>query len=371
MENTKEIVATLKAVSVNAYEFTKPRGYRSNDLYESDFDAEVMVKVGNAVKDIKLRIHRDYVSSTGEYNTPTYVDSHYTPYAPQVYRNAFSELKEAGIEVDFSDVLAEYQAEVWIAKATQKKAKAAAKAKRKAERREGYPTSWPFSFVETIAKDPNKKIKAANFKLSTPGKFDFIHNGQSHIKVTYKNVIGTITRDEGRYTFTDGVGVEKNNNGHFERLDITERKTRRAKREGTTLLKFLEAVDEYFAIRNARKTRAQKEKEERAEYKAKLEKITGYPIVEFSETRYHKNHRGMNQYDNSYEDYSYKIVTKQPDSYYGSAEGLKIGKNSYKGETYSINGLSGLSKKQLKSILVILLEGKEVFTKVITPKREE
>ena len=371
MENTKEIVATLKAQSVNAYEFTKPRGYRSNDLYESDFDAEVMVKVGNAVKDIKLRIHRDYVSSTGEYNTPTYVDSHYTPYAPQVYRNSFSELKEAGIEIDFSDVLAEYQAEVWIAKATQKKAKATRKAKAKAERREGYHTSWPFKFVEVIAKDPNKKIKAANFRLSTPGKFDFIHRGESFVQVTYKGIVGYISREDGRYIFKDGRGTEKNERGYFETFAVTDGKVRRAKREGTTLLKFLEAVDEYFAIREARKTRAQKQKEARAEFKKKLEKLAGYPVVEFMETRYRKNNRGMNQYDQEYKEYSYKIVTKQPDSHYGSAEGLKISENTYNGETYSINGLGGLSKKEFKAILTILLENKEVFAKVVTPKRPE
>jgi len=371
MENTKKTVATLTAEIVTDFEFEEPRSFnrRRGDLYTNDFEAEVGVKVGNKVATLTLRITRDYVGSTGEYGTPTYVASHYTPYGPSISNNKFESLEEAGIEIDFSEVLSTYQAEVWKAKDKQKKHKAEAKAALKAQRKAEYSETWPFGFINRIEKDPNKKIKFADFTLTPMGKGVYIHQGDTFLRVTYRGLIGTITRESDRYVWTDARRVNDPKDSYVSPIRVSNGKTRKAKRAGTILLKFLEAVDEYIVIKEARKTRAQKEADKREAKRLELEKAAGYPVVLTSETKYNHDRYSRRNGTETYQEYKNWIVTEQPDSRYGSHKGYRIGVDYDK--NFSINGLHNLSKEKFTAILAILMEGKRAFSDIVFPKDKD
>lgn len=369
MENKKEVVATIKAEVITEIIFAEPKPYEKQygNLYVDDFEATIGVKVGNAVETLILEIQRKYVPSTGVYNTPTYVDSYYTPYTPKIVKNKFENLEKVGIEIDYSAVLETYQAAVWKAKDSQKAYKAELKRTHKNIRSLSYPTSWPLEFVNIITKDSNKQIKSADFILEPVGKFEYVHKGKTFIKVIYKNVIGKILKEDGRYVWTDGISTEKNENGYSNTLKISNGKTKRTKKEGTALLKFLEAVNGYWTIREVQKTRVQKEADEREVKRAKLEKDAGYPVVILSDRKYQRNFRGSTTGE-SYLVYIYKIITKQPESSYDLASGYSIsfGKTySEEENTYSVGNISKLNKKQFKTILDTILEGKETFKEVV------
>jgi len=347
------VIATLKAEKVNDFEFEKPTSrYSKNKLYTDKFDAEISVKVGNAVKDISLRIDRDYISSVGTYDTPEYVEGYDTPYAPEISSNGLKELKETGIEIDFSDILKEYQELVWKAKDEIKANKAKSKREGKALRREQYPTSWPMDFIVSIDKDPNKRIKVADFELKPVGLKQFVHNDKSFVQVFYKGVIGHITKEDDRYIWRNAVSVDKNENDYRDQINLSGDKVKRAKREGTSLLKFLDAVDEYFAIKKARKTRAQNEETARNEKRNILQDASGLKVEISKESK--SKHKWNGRYDGSYTYYTYVISLNGT---YFSVGTEQFDTEQY-GEktrrTYSIRNFSKLTLKQFKGIIEIL-----------------
>jgi mannose/fructose/N-acetylgalactosamine-specific phosphotransferase system component IIB len=391
-----EKVATLKAEFVNELEFvpTKQRNRFSSEEvithpYTSEYAATAAVKVGNAVKNIRI--------GEQHYHTPSFTDDngnyHYGRYykyfdLSDSSKKEFHTLTEAGIEIDFSEVYNQYFAQLEKAKQREEVIKRAKRIAAIRKGKEQYKKAWIHTFVDTIKSDKNKKIQAAlshtKFGKTTEKAFA-VDNASLTIEVSYKGFLGYFHKNDRSFTF-DGDSVyqfpegKRTENAYNWKRSVADGKTRRAKREGTIFFKFIEAIDEYIAIKESTIKRKNKEEQERADHKKLLEDLTGYPIIIFEKSTYRSdyNRRGNGRY---YTEYKYMIVTKQPTSKYSEPGGFTITTNvprkynSEKGEyevvgerTFGVRGFSDLTLKQFKGIMEIALEGKEIFKEINYPK---
>ena len=398
-----ESVTTLKAEFVNEFEFLpKTKRPLYSDIgkvihpYTSDHAATVAVKVGNLVHTIKIKEQTKYVSSTHD-KDGNWVNGYNLEYIDLTdeSKTFFATLTDAGIDVDFSDVYLQYMAQLEKAKEHEVVLQRAKNIETFRKRREEYKTLWIHEFVPTLKADRNKKIQdritKTKFYKPTEDKYTAKDCG-SYIEIHYRGFTAYILRGDGRYTFnTNQVyefpeGIEIPEHKHNFQRDIIhvnhryEGAARRAKREGTLYLKLIEAIDQYIETRKAVKSRKNREGNEREEKRVQLEKLAGYPVIIGSTDRYHRDGRGHKDFSNSYKEYSYSIIFEQPSSEFSDPKGYRIdseektkyvdGKHVVIGITYSINNIYKLNEDKFKSILDILLEGKEVFAKIERPKKK-
>src|SRR6056297_3297865 len=116
-------VATLKAEMVTEFTFTPlkrtPR-YRNSDTgeilapYREDYEAKVGVKVGNSVKELTFRVHTHYMKSynDSEGRFRTREDIEWLGIDERTH--PFEELENAGVLIDYMDVLVQYQKDVEV-----------------------------------------------------------------------------------------------------------------------------------------------------------------------------------------------------------------------------------------------------------------
>jgi len=381
MENT---IATLKAEMVNELEFipkvervqSKHNRYNYNEVskpFDSKyFNAKVSVKVGNAVGEVQLKRFEKYISSHTDKNGKN-ISSHYRKFLG-IDENPFKNLEDAGIKVDFSTVKEQYADMVEKAQHTLVLQKRLEKWESIRKVKAAYPNSWMHNFESVILSDNNKKIKAAvlGTTFQVPTLDEYIKNTISLVKVTYRGYVGTIRKSDGSYEFNNAYGETLNKNGYFETLSITDGKTRKAKREGTIFLKFVEAVDNHISTVEYKKSSRQKEIEKTEETKRILEEVTGYPVY-MEETREYSRHRNDHS---SWLSQKYFLITEQPDSYYGSFKGIKIdtgtkGYDEKKVRFYNVGGLTGLRQDQFQKIVKVLVDGRKIYDKVVTPEKPE
>jgi hypothetical protein len=382
-------VATLKAEIVTEFVFEpeySSRRYGSKDVvapYRSDYRATVGVRVGNTVKEITFRTLSKYMSSyqneNGHWDSRN--DLEYMAMDERV--NPFEELENVGIAIDYMDVLVQYQEAVEVAKYRMTLHTRYRNWETIRRNKKEYANSWMHEVVHTLKADKNKRIQTAlkNTTFEVKSLEKFLSHASHAVTVTYKGVTGSIFMENGGYTF-DGESTYKfpkdydGQNSYNHRFTIADGKKRRAKRLGTLYLKFVEEVDYELNQREARANRKKSEAEQRAEKKARLSEIAGYPLVILKSEKYNRDHRGYRT--ESYYEYTYFILTKQPETSYGSPEGFSIdehiervyigdGKHKNVGVNYSIKNLNNLSETQLKSILDILMEGKTALTKLEIP----
>lgn len=389
--NTMPIV-TLKAEIVTEFVFTpayKVSRYRVNTEeieapYRKDFEAKVGVRVGNTVKELTFRTHTKYMDSYRDENG-NWCSRDNIEYQDIDDRSAFAELEAAGIAIDYIDVLVQYQKAVEVAKYRMSLHTRYKNWERIRGLKKDYAASWIHGVKAELDADKNKRIQAA--LLETVFEKTTLESYLSHpsdsVRLTYKGVTGFIHREggsDGSYYF-DGESTYKfpedwnGESSYNHRFKISDGKKRRAKRIGTLYLKFVEEVDYELTARENRANRLKSEAEKRAEKKARLSEITGYPVIILKSEKSRRDHRG--HYVGSYDEYTYFILIGQPESKYSSPTGFAIdedikteykdGKNVEIGREYSIRNLRGLSKEQFKSILDILMEGKVALTKLEIP----
>ena len=388
MENKVEIqdsLVTLKAEFVNEIEFEQEferiRAYSSETKvvhpYVSEYKATVSVKVGNTVKQITLGENHEYISSEGRYGDDDYKESYYKDYIGLHYReiNPFQSIIDAGIEIDFSDIFVQYEIMLKEAKRHEMVIKRAKNINRIRARKAEYQNSWPIVFKSIIEKDKNKKIQDAfpktKFKPISEKNF-VVENDSLSLKLIYRGFDTGIWIEGGSYVFQDAYEVPKDAKREYtHHRQITNGKRRKAKREGTTFLRFTEAVDNYIARRESQLDEDTKARLKRKEEKEYLEKVSGYPVTILVEDKSRYDYRRI--YQGSYKVFTYKIVEKKTTSKYDTKyEGITIDfiadfewKDGEHVEvpgtrTFSIKNLDKLSKEQFKQILDILLKGKEL-----------
>jgi hypothetical protein len=388
METT---VATIKAEFENEISFI-PKTNRFNSIstwpYTSDYRAQVTLRVGNLVKEVILEVNEEWFPSSGKFGTDNYVDSHYEKSIGfPTHENYFKTLEEAGLEIDFSDIFKQYEKMIEEAKMHEKVLKRAIEWKKIREKKEKYDNAWIHGIESELKADKNKHIRKAlektTFKPLDKRRF-ISYDTSLNIAVTYNGFTGYFFKENDSFSFyghsvyelPEGVEVE---NKYTYKREIAEGKTRKAKRIGTLFLKFVNEVDSYISTREYKKNKQNKAEEERKAKKELLKKVSGFPIQLYKENKYRHsfNRRGPGE---SYIVYNYYIITDQPEYSFSDPTGFKINteiKTEYKdGEhieipgsrTFSINTIFGLSEKQFKSIIDILMEGKIAIEKVITPK---
>jgi hypothetical protein len=390
---TETPVATLKAEIVTEFVFTpeyKTRrfGNPTNEIlapYRRDYEAKVGVKVGNTVKEIAIRTHTKYMSSYTDENGrwQSRDDIEYVDIEKVNGETPFAELEAAGILVDLIDVLVQYQANVEVAKYRMTLHNRYQKWEGIRKHKKEYTHSWMHNVEAELKADKNKKIQAAleNTTIKVKSLEKFLDHSEHAVTVNYKGVSTSIFMKDGGFTFDGNCTYRfpKDWNGearYNHRFIIVNGKERRAKRLGTLYLKFVEAVDSEFSIREARKNQLSKEQQERQDKKERLEKITGYPMVILKSTKYATN--GRSNVGSSYDVYSFAILTSQPTSRYSDPEYISVdekvetkyedGKYVEVGRTYSVKTLKGLTADQMKRILDIAMEGKTTLSKLEIPE---
>ena len=384
-------VATLKAEMVTEFTFTPlkrtPR-YRNSDTgeilapYREDYEAKVGVKVGNSVKELTFRVHTHYMKSynDSEGRFRTREDIEWLGIDERTH--PFEELENAGVLIDYMDVLVQYQKDVEVARHRMILHKRFQKWEQIREQKRKYTESWMHTAEADLKADKNKKIQAAltHSKFTTKSLETYLKTGRASVCVEYKGVTAWIYMESGSYMF-DGDSSFKfpedwdGKNSHCHIFTIADGKTRRAKRLGTLYLKLVEEIDFEISSREARANQRKTEAQKREETRKTLETITGHKVlvIRIEKPKYSYGHNSG--YEGTYTVYNYKIVTEQPKYSHSDVKGLNLHEKvetEYKdgiykevGKTYSVNGLNGLSPEQLKKIVDIAMEGKTALKEVV------
>lgn len=373
-------IATLKAEFVNEFEFipSKERKSRFSDEmvithpYTSNYKAKVAVKVGNAVKELLFCKNHHYTSSHTT-KDGTYISGQSYDYLGLVdSSHPFKELEEAGLFVDYLNVLIQYQDLVEEAKYRETLIKRHKNWQNIRKAKASLANSWIHSFEAIIKADKNKKIveavKETTFAPSTNYKEK--HN----VKITYKGVVVPIHKVDGSFAFNNEkyeYGMDPADVITKNKADLEEGKLRRAKREGTLFLKAIEAID-YRNERMANNNKARRnEIKEREEYRLKLEEVGGYPVIMEEERKYSRDRHS----NYSWLEANYFLLLEQPENYYTSQFkkiSVSISKHYKTGEyEYGVRSLVGLRPDQFKTILDVLVDGREILPKMIRPKNPD
>ena len=269
----------------------------------------------------------------------------------------FAWLENAGIAVDYSEILFQYVKLVEEAKYRETLIERAAKWENIRNAKKRLAESWIHNFEATIRADRNKRIQAA-VKLTTFAP-STNYNEKHHINITYKGITVPIHIVDGSYAFNNEkyeYGMKPYMNESDNRVELEDGKLRRAKREGTLFLKAIEAIE----IREANVAYKNKQREETVarnkEVGKILRKAAGVPVM-FKEEREYSRHS-----DSSYLTPKYYILVESDESSYDVAESIAIKYSSYDDGQFTIKGLS-LREDQFKKVLDVLIDGRKVFTK--------
>ncbi len=379
----KEVIATLVAEAITdvVFDVNTSRYGRTLSNHKvpemnivGDYRGTIGVKIGNAVKELKFKIARDYISSEGDYGTETYVEGHYTPYEPTLVSDTqLHTLTEAGIEVDLSKVEEVYAEEVKRVRVVQRVTKEADKLAGEKKRENEYDTRslWFFKFIQEVANSNNKKVSEKAFKLEPMPREGYVKNEpQTFAMITYRKIVTHIKMEDGRFVYTDGYDEKPDSKGNRQTRYISGSKQRRTKNASSAALKFMTEVDEYLETIAYRKKNQNDANNKRDEINELLCEVTGYPVNSKEETKYQQRMYGGRGGD-SYKVTTHKIVTEFSKYSYGDDKGFTLTTDvnySTKVRTFGVNGIKGLNKEQLKSILDIVLKGVQLPTK---PEKQE
>lgn len=344
LENTS--VATLKAELVNDILFEKKsRGYRSIPEYSYDLLFKASVKVGNVVKDVTLRYEKEY--SDGKYE-----------YTHTLNSNNFADLKSAGIEIDFSDVMESYKIAVANNLELQAKEKKEKAAKDKIQRGIDWDNSWMHSLKREVEND--KKLKIKSFTLTPASKTKVMDdNERQTLTLKYQNINVRIYFDtyEKKYTFENGYErtPTKEYPTSVKTLYITDSKVRRGKNGLTLIRKAFDQIDEYTAIRVNTKKRLSSESATREKDVAELSKLTGLTVT--AEEVYKHREYGP-RHDRGYYVWQYRLKVGEKVMSISFNNETKWNEETRKHEItkklYSLGSFGKLNKKQIVGIINLL-----------------
>lgn len=344
MTNVKETpIATLKAEVVNDIVILK-KGHS----YPSDFECEIAVKVGNKVENLTWEFGRDYRS---DIRTPI-------AHMPNRSKEKFDGLIQAGIAIDYSDVVKDYLSAIEVCKEIIEFDKKEAIKKRKITNAKFYDNSWVKAFIENIEGDKRFEMKDFEFKLMDRQKY-IDGNDELFVTLIYRGISGNFKNSDfkmntvigfmglnGEKRFNVFNGYKLHEDGRYETLMVTDNKTRKGKLGKSVVHRWFQDVDEYLAIIDSKKNRANKEKEDRQELMKLLKEKSGKSIEGKNECVYRKDRSG-----GSY--YVWKYYIKLAPIGEKEEKEFKVSFNDYQ-KTFSIDGLSGLNEFQFKSIIEIL-----------------
>jgi len=383
MNPEEKVIATLKAEMVNDITFIPSKGrYNTPDEpYTWNYKAEVSVKAGNVVKEIELECEREHVYATRD-KDDNLIESHYIPKNPNLTSRSseqFDDLVNAGISIDFSEIIAKYTEMLEEAVKHEKEIKKEAEIKRIIKFKEKYKTCWVLTAKDLLAKDKNKVLqnRRDKIKLIPCSEESFVRTEKGHMTFVYRNFRTDVSFYDKKYEWRsayEDTGKVKDGEKVKEHRSISNGKTKRSVNLMTILLKYIEAVDDFITSREYIIKRRDDEYIKRREFVKLLEGACGRAVTTFKKEEYSR-HRGSSSH---WTKYTFRLITKLPKGKYDDPVGLRInsdmdteykdGKNVEIGRTYSIEGFRGLDLEQFNGILAILLKGKNVLK--VTKKLE-
>jgi len=368
----------LKPDFVNEIEFLPETNRRDEVIspYKSDYRARVSLKINNSVKEVVLAQNSEYISSQGRYGTDDYKDSYTKKWSGLYYRNddPFQELVDAGFNVDYSEIVAQYDAMVEKAKERQKQLDEEKEARRIIAAKEEYKNAWIHSFRDTVFADKNKAVAKVRDSVEfTPSTEElFLKQGSLWVVIKYKDYNTAVKKNDGKYEWegshrlTGEVNEEGKPKKVYESINYGKRK--RLKWEGSITQKFVEAVDDEIASNDSAIKRKAEEKQSRQNVRKILKDASGYPVTILMENKWERNRYGSGP--RSWIEYSYMIITELKEDKWSKHTGVKVdtfmeteykdGKRSEIGRAYKVGGFK-VNVKQFRGILDILLEGKEAI----------
>jgi hypothetical protein len=295
------------------------------------------VKIGNTIVNTHIKLVSEYVNDV-------------KVYTPTVYKRDFETLLNAGVEIDFTDIIEKYKEELAKVEVIISKEIADFEAAELAKKIERYDKSWIHTFANQLAADKNKKIKSL-LPLVTFAKIEkepFLRGMELLVTVSYKGIDVNITHTGEAYSFGNGwIGTAPNKSF----IDILGNgKNKKAKGAGTIFLKLIEAIDDRERNINYKKSQAEKEQFERDVRKEVLELASGEKVEIVSETKYESiyGYRGSrSDYSKPYKVYYYQITLgpRKININYSERDNVK---------TYSFGGFSDLTEVQIKSLIQVL-----------------
>jgi len=379
---------TVKPEIVNEIEFIPTTNRHSEvvDPYTSDFRATISVKVGNIVKTLTLAQNSKYHSSEGRYGTPEYKESWDEQWSGLYHKaeNPFQDVIDSGlIDINFSEVITKYDEKVAEAKKHKEQLKKEAEKARIAELKEKYKTCWALQLNKLLAEEKNKTLveKRKEIKIVSCTEDSYLkHGGVATAEFWYKNLFTNVSIYDGKYEWTGAYEHIPGKEG-IDYHRIADGKARRSKWVMTTLVKFVEAVDEFLKNREYQnKSQNEAYLKRRKEVKI-LEETCGFPITVIKKEKYSKDY-GRSRSSRRWTEYTYMLVTKIADSEYGDYKGIKVNTtteteyvNNIRTEipntrSFSIENINKkLSKEQFNIILGVLLENETVYK--VTKKEDK
>jgi len=359
-EQTNNSVLT-KAQIISPLAFQRDK---SGD-FTHNYKCKVIVKVLKQTDTVVVFTKSEYISATGTYGQPDYVEG-YTKKYPYMDISNFNSLISAGISIDFDDVLKAYENELVKIKEIEKQESIEKEKQRKIQKGLKYDKSWIWDFIKNVNSHTSKNLKDYDFELKPCDKESYVNgNGELYIEVLYKNVKGEISFEEpSRYSHTPGRYIYNGANEKIEGEDgkisyryinISNYKTRYSSKPKTIVLKFLKEYDKYVEDIITTKKRKLSEEKQRLENKKFLEKASGLHVeIEKTYKRniYNRNSEGYYVYK-----YVVNLNNQNINISFNTIHGKWISEeHRYEdlGKEYSIGCLTKLSKDKLQKIINIL-----------------
>jgi hypothetical protein len=352
----KETIATLKAELINEFEFASSSYRNKVNRYHRDWRADVTIKVGNSVEKVKCFINDEYHGSEG-YGTPDY-KAGYNTYTPTVDLSSFAQLKEAGIEIDIVDVLIEYNKALELVKIQVKADEEEAGRLAKIKRGEQYDSCWLQSFNDNVRNAGNKTIDNAVFTLTKVSRDEVVNKGASNsIAIKYKGITGSITMEERKFIY---IGAQQNylkadNTTGSMHAEISDYKTRRAKKEATLVKKFIDEVDSYIDRRDYKKNEAIKQKLNEKAKSNILSDTSGLEVTVSEQYRHNRYARRgqegyyVTEYSVQINEEKYSVGTSVPSQYNSETQ-----QREDLERVYSIRSFDNLTKEKFLGIIKVL-----------------
>ena len=338
---------------VNDFEFENGASRKETKFrYTNSFKAKISVRVLNLIKEIAIREKSVYTQSVGEYGTPEYVEG-FSSMINEISDYGFDQIKEAGIELDYSRVLAAYEVELKAAKVKKELIEYEARVAAEKGRGEDWDNGWIHEFVKENI--DHKKLEGKVIELTKETRERVMGGVTMGVTVKYRGISTVIWKEGLQFVWINGVQgyIAENGKVKGRTLGISDHKERRASKGITSVVKFVTAVDMY--LNKIERVQNQAQKEEIAR-NAKAELLTDVLQLPIS---IEKSWRaGMNRHSQGYEIYEfycvmnevkYKVDTNVPYVY-----NSKTNERNIQPRQFSIRNLDKLSEEKFGAIVEIL-----------------
>jgi len=292
----------ISVEKVNELEFSTQK----TGEYLYGFTAKISVKVNNLVSEIELYESKDYNSESGKTETTIKME----------LSKELKMLAEAGIDIDYSEILTEYKGKVIMAKLINENLK-------KEKKIEKYKNSWIHKFQETIKEDTEIICTKATLE-------EYLENQMRSIKIRYKGIETSVDYENVGSFYTSSFKYVLSNR-------LTNYNRRNYAKSESLVKTFKKLVNEN--IENE-KSELKSKKNRETQQKEIIKKLSIFGEIKSNEDY----HRSYNRGGSGYYTTSYSLTLKKRE--------VRININN--DGTFNFAGLSDLTSDQVFKIIEVI-----------------